>query len=540
MSSLRHRPWLGFLFVQLILFCLLFDQLYTSIAAPDIEEQLGIGIERISLLFSVYFVTAGTMMLPLSWVADRMGRHRAAVLAAILFAVGTFVSAWTPKFETLIGARMITGLALGLGVPATWGLTNVLFPAGHARRVAFSFMIATIGTGGFVGAVCGGIFTAVHIPRDGYLIVTGIAVVAGMGVWAFVPRSPRSGIALDVPGTLLLVLGLGVSLTALGEGPNFGWWTSNRPLQIGGFIWSYSVSWVPVALTVGTLALASLGLVESLRRRQGKTLIIELNLFRSRSFSTGLACSTILTAIYATSYDFGPVFLRFATSFGPISIAVILSLVAAGIALGALARPSLSQRFGDRTVLRQAVLWQTGFFVIVFFFPLSGFHIVLWMVAHLFLGLIAGLTLTILSDVVLQDVPPGIAATGGGTLQTATNLASAIGALIVFVSISATGRSVMSEELREVSRLSRHEQAVFLQEASFRRVTLRGLPLTDRLVIAKKIAGRNFPKKAKVLRADLVQAFVWAARSHIAGSALLSVAVLFLIRGFPERRRTDL
>ena len=79
-------------------------------------------------------------------VADRIGRRYAVLITAGIFVVGVQLAASTPSFETLLIARMITGLAVGsasMVVPLYIG--EIVLPKFRGAFVSFNQLAISAG-----------------------------------------------------------------------------------------------------------------------------------------------------------------------------------------------------------------------------------------------------------------------------------------------------------------------------------------------------------------------------------------------------------
>ena len=83
-------------------------------ATQFIKEEFGITDHIIEMIVSAMMLGAAAGALGAGWLSSHLGRKRSLILGAILFVVGSLLCglAWSPG--TLIAARVILGLAIGL------------------------------------------------------------------------------------------------------------------------------------------------------------------------------------------------------------------------------------------------------------------------------------------------------------------------------------------------------------------------------------------------------------------------------------------
>ena len=123
-------------------------------------------------------------------VADQVGRKPVLVVCALIFGVGSLLTATATSVEALIGFRVLTGLGMGGAMPNAIALTSEYMP----RRRRPTAVIAMI-CGFSLGAALGGFVAAALIPRFGWesVFVVGGVVPIAIAVAAFflLPESIR-------------------------------------------------------------------------------------------------------------------------------------------------------------------------------------------------------------------------------------------------------------------------------------------------------------------------------------------------------------
>ena len=122
-------------------------------------------------------------------IADRFGRRAAIITAAAIFTLGAILAAVAPSAATLIVARFVLGLGVGLAsalVPVF--IAEVAPPAARGRLVAVNQLLITIGI--VVAYAIGYAFTSSHDWRAMFALAVIPSVGLGIGM-VFMPESPR-------------------------------------------------------------------------------------------------------------------------------------------------------------------------------------------------------------------------------------------------------------------------------------------------------------------------------------------------------------
>ncbi len=207
---------------------------------PTIAEQLNVSLPSAGLLVSLYalgvaigapVLTALTGKLPHKWLL---------VGLMALFTVGNLLAWQAPGYESLIVARILTGLAHGVffsvGSTIATGLV-AKEKAASAIAIMFSGLTVALVTGVPLGTWIGQVFGW----RETFLVVSLLGLVAMVGSLLLVPGNLPKGAASSVREQLSVLtkkpLLLVYAKTALGYGGAFTAFTFLAPIlqQVSGF-----------------------------------------------------------------------------------------------------------------------------------------------------------------------------------------------------------------------------------------------------------------------------------------------------------------
>ncbi|MGF6931472.1 DHA1 family inner membrane transport protein [Paraburkholderia sp. UCT70] len=225
---------------------------------PTIASDLGVSLPAAGLLVSLYALSVAIGAPLLTALTGRLPRKTLLAGLMALFTVGNLVAWRAPSYESLIVARILTGLAHGVFFSVGSIIATTLVPkekAASAIATMFSGMTVAFVAGIPLGTVIGQHFGW----RATFLVVAGFGLVAFLGAVAFVPRHlahARSAPLFQqfrvlAQPRLLLVY----AMTAVGYGGSLIAFTFMAPLleQISGITPS-QVSLVLVAYGVSVAA----------------------------------------------------------------------------------------------------------------------------------------------------------------------------------------------------------------------------------------------------------------------------------------------
>ncbi|AOJ78840.1 MFS sugar transporter [Burkholderia ubonensis] len=207
---------------------------------PTIAADLAVTLPSAGLLVSLYALSVAIGAPLLTALTGRVPRKTLLAGLMALFTVGNLIAWQAPGYESLIVARILTGLAHGVFFSVGSIIATTLVPKDKAASA-----IATMFSGMTVAFVAGiplGTFIGQHFGwRATFLIVALFGLVAFLGAVAFVPRRlpqtepaplARQFRVLAQPRLLLVF-----AMTAVGYGGSLIAFTYMAPLleQIAGF-----------------------------------------------------------------------------------------------------------------------------------------------------------------------------------------------------------------------------------------------------------------------------------------------------------------
>lgn len=228
---------------------------------PTVAADLSISIPSAGLLVSLYALGVAVGAPVLTALTGKLPRKALLLALMALFTAGNLLAWQAPSYETLVAARILTGLAHGVFFSIGSTIATGLVPREKAASA-----IAIMFTGLTVALVTGvplGTFIGQHFGwRETFLAVSTLGAAAFIGSALFVPRNLahtppasllRQAKVLAEPRLLLVY-----AKTAIGYGGTFIPFTFLAPIltDISGFS-AGSVGWVMlvygVSVAVGNL-----------------------------------------------------------------------------------------------------------------------------------------------------------------------------------------------------------------------------------------------------------------------------------------------
>ncbi|SHG24352.1 MFS transporter [Streptoalloteichus hindustanus] len=288
-------------------------------ALPSIGDEYGIDSSTLQWTMTAYSIAFAGFLMFGGRIADVLGRRKIFAVGVALFAAASLGAALAPTVGVLIAARALQGVGAALSGPASLGLLSQIFPEGPQRNRALAVYAATGASSFSAGLVVGGALT----DFLGWRSVFAVSVLAGAlilaGVRALLPAGRRQPRPLDVPGAILVTLGIGLVVYGVSEGSAVGWGS---------------------AQVVCSLVLAVIGLVAFVVWEKGRAEpLLPMSVFRSRPvraasltgavFYTGAGGLLFFSPLYAQGIlGYSP--FESALAVLPVGVVVVISSQIAG------------------------------------------------------------------------------------------------------------------------------------------------------------------------------------------------------------------
>ncbi|HHQ4914258.1 MFS transporter [Aeromonas veronii] len=207
---------------------------------PTIAQQLNVSLPSAGLLVSLYALGVAIGAPVLTALTSRVPRKWLLVGLMALFTAGNLLAWQAPGYESLIVARILTGLAHGVffsvGSTIATGLV-AKEKAASAIAIMFSGLTVALVTGVPLGTWIGQVFGW----RETFLVVSLLGLVAMVGSLLLIPSNLPKGAASTIREQLSVLtkkpLLLVYAKTALGYGGAFTAFTFLAPIlqQVSGF-----------------------------------------------------------------------------------------------------------------------------------------------------------------------------------------------------------------------------------------------------------------------------------------------------------------
>ncbi|MCX4550345.1 MFS transporter [Streptomyces sp. NBC_01267] len=421
--SADRRRWFALAIVMTAAFMDLVDVTIVNIAIPSIQKDTGATFSQIQWITAGYALAFAAGLITGGRLGDIHGRKKLFLIGIAGFTLASALCGFAANPEMLVASRILQGAMAALMVPQVLSIVHATFPAEERGKV-FGLFGAIVGLGAVSGPLLGALLTQWNIAglewRPIFLINLPVGVVGLLLGRKFISESkaPRA-LRLDVVGVVLVVVGLLMLLYPLTRGRELGW-------PVWGFL----------CMAGSILVFAGLVAYERQKARRDGSPLIELELFKVKSFAAGIAVQAtfgIALGIFFlvwTMYmqiGLGWSALRAGTTGIPFSVSVSVA--------AAMSVQKLVPRFGRKVLQTGALLMMTGLLIYIWEADRYGMGIASWQMALplVVMGLGMGLIVAPLTDAVLADVPKEHSGSASGLINTVQQMGNALGLGLVSV-----------------------------------------------------------------------------------------------------------
>ncbi|HYJ68682.1 MAG TPA: MFS transporter [Nocardioidaceae bacterium] len=507
-------------------FLMALDSSVMNVAIATVADDLDTTVTGIQTAITLYMLVMACLMITGGKVGAIIGRKRAFALGCVIYGAGSFTTSIAPNLTVLlIGWSLLEGIGAALIMPAIVALVASNF--GRADRPRAYGLVAAAGAIAVaVGPLIGGLATTYASWRLVFagevLIVVGILLLARRV--ADVP--PETGVRMDLTGTVLSALGLGLIVYGILRAGEWGFVT-RKPSAPSWFGLS-PVIWLVI---VGGLVLLGFLSWEQRRTQRGEPVLINPALFENRLLRGGLISFFFQYLLMSGVFFAVPLFLSVSLGLSAIDTGLRIVPLSITLLLAAVGVPKAWPDASPQRVVRLS-------FLCLFLGILSlmaalevGVGAEIVTVPLLLAGLGLGGLASQLGSVTVSAVSDEQAADVGGLQNTVTFVGSAIG--------TALAGAVLISGLTTSFLTGIQENPAIDESVSSQAVVELGgsVPFIsdDQLDSALSDAGVD-EETADAVITENEEARIHALRVSLATLAVLALVAMFLTRSIPTRQ----
>jgi MFS family permease len=403
-------------------FLMTLDTSVMNVSIATVAQDVGTTVTGIQTAITMYTLVMAAFMITGGKIGQIIGRKRAFAIGSVIYGCGSLTTALSPSLPVLMfGWSLLEGLGAVLILPAIVALVASNFERSERPR-AYGLVASAGAIAVAAGPLIGGLFTTYASWRWVFAGEVLVVIVILFLARRMADTPAESGVKLDLVGTALSALGLGLIVYGILRSGTWGF-VQPKPgapewLGLSPVIWLITGGGVVVLLFLSW---------QDHLIRQGKEPLINLPRLRNPVLRGGLIAFMFQYLLQAGLFFVVPLFLSVALGLSAIATGVRLLPLSITLLLAALGVPRLFPNASPRLVVRVGFLALfAGIAVMVALLDISaGPEIVTW--PMLLAGLGVGALASQLGAVTVSSVPDERSGEVGGLQNTVTNLGASIG-----------------------------------------------------------------------------------------------------------------
>jgi EmrB/QacA subfamily drug resistance transporter len=322
------------------------DQTIVSIAAPEIQKELGLTSTGTQWAINAYLLSLAALFAFGGRLADTVGHRKMVTLGVIVFAGASAMCGLTPKGSVaeawIVTFRVIQGAGGAIMFPAALAIVVQTFELRErGRALAIFFGIA----GGLtaIGPILGGYLTQ-WTWRAIFWVNIPVALIALALIAISRPTTEHRPARMDYRGLALIVSGVALSV--------FGFQQSN--------IWGWGDPATIACIVVGALLLVVFYFVEL----RTSSPLMEVHIFRIRPFLVENLVLAITMLVFVPVFFFASEYAQIALGKSPSEAGLYILYFFIGFVIAAQIGGRMLDRIGaKRPVVLGCALGAVGFYL---------------------------------------------------------------------------------------------------------------------------------------------------------------------------------
>ncbi len=192
-------------------FVTVLNQTVVTPALPSIMKEMGINAATAQWL-TTGFTLVNAIMIPITaYLVERFSTRRLFLSSMAIFAAGSLLAGWGPKFAVLLAGRLVQALGAGILMPMVMTVLVLSFPV-DKRGTAMGIFGLVVAFAPAIGPTVAGIIidhASWHIMF--YIVAALAGAVIAAALLILKPQAPAhsTGATFDRPSVILSTLGFG-------------------------------------------------------------------------------------------------------------------------------------------------------------------------------------------------------------------------------------------------------------------------------------------------------------------------------------------
>ncbi len=406
----KGRRWVALVAILLGQFVVSIDLTVLNIALPEITRELKPTSDQLLWTVDIYSLVLAGTLIAVSSLSDRIGRKATLLGGFLIFGIGSVLVLFVSDPAQLIAIRGFLGIGGAAIMPVTISLIRSIFLNEKERSIAVAAWSAVSAVGMATGPLIGGVVLEHFSWHSAFLVnVPFVATAFALGIFALPEIRVTNPGRFDVLGSLLALAGMVA------------------------FLWGIKHVAAELAFdTPGSAAIAGGIVLLALfvwRCLKAKDPIVDLALFRSRTFSAGVIATLACTFALAVLLYLVAQWLQLVNGDGTLDSGIKLIPMSVATLVSSLGAAALAMRYQARHVVA-AGLVLAGAAMMMLFFVGDDLGVVPVVASTCLVGLGTG-SLAIGASLIMAETPVEKASSAGSLQEISYDLGNVLGVAVL-------------------------------------------------------------------------------------------------------------
>ena len=345
----KGRLWVALAAILLGQFVVSIDLTVLNIALPEITRELKPTSDQLLWTVDIYSLVLAGTLIAVSSLSDRIGRKATLLTGFLIFGAGSVLVLFVEDPAQLIAIRAFLGVGGAAIMPITISMIRSIFLDAKERSVAVAAWSAVSAVGMAVGPLIGGVLLEHFNWHSAFLVNVPIVSAAFvLGVFALPEIKVKNTGRFEVLGSLLALVGMVALL----------WGIKHVAAEL-----EFDTSGI-AAIAGGVLLLA----LFVWRCLKAKDPIVDLSLFRSRTFTAGVVATLACTFALAVLLYLVAQWLQLVNGDGTLESGIKLIPMSVATLVSSLGAAALAMRYQARNVVSAGLVLAAAAMIMLFFF----------------------------------------------------------------------------------------------------------------------------------------------------------------------------
>ena len=418
-NNAQISPWLTTIAVMSAAFMFVLDGTIANVALPQMAGSFSSSNDEATWILTSYLIASGIVVPSVDWFSKFFGRKQFFIACILIFTGASLLCGMSTSLDMMIVSRVIQGVGGGALLPVAQAILLEAFPV-EKRALAMSIFGFGVVVAPVIGPILGGWLTDnwswnwiffINIPF-------GILAAVTSKLWIFDPpyAQKQADAKIDYVGFFFLIVWLVTFQVFLDKGNNADWFGSEW------ICWTFGISMIAMVLFIYSQIVQ-------------KDSIIDLSVFKDRSFVLGTTILVIANMVLYASTTIMPLFLQNLMGYNAFWSGYSLMPRGFGSVL-AIFIYSITNKMFDFRLFTAIGIIGLGVSGLMFGFLNLEFSMINIIIPNFIFGFSVGMTITVLTTASMETISNAKMTNASGVQNLVKNLGAAIGTSLVATMVS--------------------------------------------------------------------------------------------------------